>query len=368
MYFTDEEQVVFKDRLQYSLEGPSSWIEPGLLMIYNWYNATESQKHDTTVVLGFIKRKILEFVRKKGYKIIGNETFDIDELINGFIKNDSLGDTAKSRLVGFNSEHYKDPNKMREYFGILINNTSIKELEYIKSDLEYTNDNFRQFFVSHVIPILDNMDDICKESVNDISEKDLLEFIKFINTLPQLLECRNNGLEMGTNLYEILMQRKQNDFNNDENFRITFDIIMNHDQSKSTYYFHGTQDLESAQKCLGTGLLLTHDDLYSTAVRELSKEQVIGYEIGLGGLIGRDAIVIVDVPKDENGREIKIDIPNENRNTSFVPSGLQGFDGKPNYVIPPEFIVGYIDKKNKRIVFNPMYRDYNRFGINSMNM
>ena len=43
---------------------------------------------------------------------------------------------------------------------------------------------------------------------------------------------------------------------------------------------------------------------------------------------------------------------------NLSPSGLQGLDGKSNYIVKPENIVGYVDKLNKKVVFNPKYRNY----------
>ena len=45
----------------------------------------------------------------------------------------------------------------------------------------------------------------------------------------------------------------------------------------------------------------------------------------------------------------------KNHKVNFSPSGLQGLNGKANYVIMPEHIVGYVDKINKKIIFNPRY-------------
>ena len=141
------------------------------------------------------------------------------------------------------------------------------------------------------------------------------------------------------------------------------DTIMNHDKSTNSYYYHGTQSLDAAESIIRTGLAMSRDDLSSTAIRELNKDEVILYERGLTGEIGRDAIVIIDVPLDELGKEKNIIQNNNDASINFLPSGLQGLNGKPNYIISPEFIVGYIDKQNKKVIFNPEYYDYARFNV-----
>ena len=102
-----------------------------------------------------------------------------------------------------------------------------------------------------------------------------------------------------------------------------------------------------------------NDDLSSTAYKEFTKDEVILYSRGFGGEIGRDAIVIIDVPLNNNINVIEK--CSENKQSHFNPSGLQGLNGKVSYVINPQNIVGYVDKLNKKIVFNPKYRKYEKY-------
>ena len=86
-------------------------------------------------------------------------------------------------------------------------------------------------------------------------------------------------------------------------------------------------------------------------------EEVIVHQRGLGGEIGSAAYVIIDEP---NGVEV-LESLSEEETFSLVGSGLQGLDVQANNIVRSKYIVGYVDKLNRDIVFNPEYYDYQRF-------
>lgn len=193
-------------------------------------------------------------------------------------------------------------------------------------------------------------------------EETLKKYIKFINVIEDIVKYRKLGYKILDKLYELVKQKKLDDFYNNEEFALMFDKIMEHDTTHCSYYFHGTQCLEDAQTIMSEGLGMIQDDLTSTSYREFTKDEVILYERGLCGEIGHDAIVIIDVPKNSNGKELNIVTQLQNPSSiHFSPSGLQGLDRKANYIVLPENIVGYVDKKNKQIIFNPKYKNYESF-------
>lgn len=52
-----------------------------------------------------------------------------------------------------------------------------------------------------------------------------------------------------------------------------------------------------------------------------------------------------------------------NYKINFGQSGLQGLNTTAGYIIEPKYIVGIINKKEKKIEYNPKYYDYGRFNI-----
>lgn len=193
----------------------------------------------------------------------------------------------------------------------------------------------------------------------EITKDKLIEVIKFINGLEEWMKYNKIGKKVIDLLYEIAKQKKLEDFYNNAEFSINFDKIMQHDKNHCSYYFHGTQSLKDAISILDEGLGMMQDNLTTTSYRELSKDEVILYERGFGGEIGHDAIVIINVPKNEIGEELNVVHPkSKDLQIHFNPSGLQGLNGEANYIVPPEFIIGYVDKKNKQVIFNPKYKNY----------
>ena len=429
MNLTEEEKKVFGIKDDEKVSNPAHYIDEDILFkVYN-VNVTDEMKHKLNVMLGYMKKQILEVAKKKNYKINGDESFDVDELLVEVSSSSIFKEDSDTLLVNFDSSNYKNSKKMNNYFYQLTETMSWEEVEKVYSEFNLKNDGFRKFFVNYVPNLIVLIDKLYKEiekeenkssdfvfndkdemkssdtekmvvssSVSDdmqdddwsysaddwdysdddwgveytstklddngvdLSEENLMNYMKFINTVSELMQYRDLGINTVNKLRELVTQKKLEDFYSNEDFSVMFDEIMEHDKEKSSYYFHGTQSLEDAESIIEEGLGMMRDDLTSTSYREFTKDEVILYERGFGGEIGHDAVVIIDVPKDSEGRELNVVEPlQEGSSISFSPSGLQGLDGGANYVVNSEHIVGYVDKRNKQIVFNPKYRNYDQF-------
>ena len=113
------------------------------------------------------------------------------------------------------------------------------------------------------------------------------------------------------------------------------------------------------------GLGMMRESLSTTAYPEFSMDNVILYSRGFMGEIGSSAIVIIDEPCKDNRKEKIVKPLEKEEKIHFLPSGLQGLTGEPHYIVDTKYIVGYVDKENKAIIFNPRYYDYNRFQTQS---
>ena len=113
------------------------------------------------------------------------------------------------------------------------------------------------------------------------------------------------------------------------------------------------------------GLGMMRESLSTTAYQEFSMDDVILYSRGFAGEIGSSAIVIIDEPCKDNRKEKIVRPLGEGEKIHFSSSGLQGLTGEPHYIVDSKYIVGYVDKENKAIIFNPRYYDYNRFQTQS---
>lgn len=199
----------------------------------------------------------------------------------------------------------------------------------------------------------------------EVTDEELISFIQYINTYPEIIKCKTNGIEAGKFLRELYSKTKLQEFYSNPKFLQDFKKIMEHDLKSHTYYFHGTQDLKSADMIMKEGLGMMRESLSTTAYPEFSMDDVILYSRGFTGEIGSSAIVIIDEPCKDNRKEKIVKPLEKEEKIHFSPSGLQGLTGEPHYIVDSKYIVGYVDKENKAIIFNPRYYDYNRFQTQS---
>lgn len=140
-------------------------------------------------------------------------------------------------------------------------------------------------------------------------------------------------------------------FKEDKPFYSALLDIMEHDKEQETYLYHGTQCIEDAQSILKTGLGMVRENISSTTYEEFTPEQLLLYSRGLAGEIGADAIVIIKKPKNTN---IVQDIGTTK--IAFNQSGLGGLGSSANYIIKPEHIVGFVNKRDHKIEYGQAYQ------------
>ena len=427
MELTNEEKQLFKVDKKETFD--TNYIEEYLLNIYNIDN-NEEQTHNLNVTLDLIKRMIIEISNKNEFGITGNESYDTDNLINEIIDEKEVSynellvnfdpklykDSDKlnkyfyeltkdktfkelksitqsfngmndnfrayfashfTKLVDLARELYYKTSEKEDYEVINIvddNNNTNNEMIESETTNKANNELSDDFFKFDEWASDDSwMNEIIEENTKKnkeetiINKETLTEYTKFINAIDPIIEYRKLGYSIIRKLRKLTNQTKLKEFYSNEKFMKMFNIIMEHDRTKCSYYFHGTQCVEDAESILNTGLGMARESLESTAYKELTKDEAILYERGLGGEIGRDAIVIINVPKNSNGEELNVVTKLDNPDSiPFVQSGLQGLNSKPNYIVLPENIVGYINKHDKKIVFNPKYYNYENIDNNQL--
>ncbi len=200
----------------------------------------------------------------------------------------------------------------------------------------------------------------------EVTDEELVDLIKYINTYPELKLIRENSRAIFSDLTRTIKSEKIQEFKDNKEFYDTCKKIMEHDRKKNRYLFHGTQAVVDAEKILKQGLGMESEALVKTTFSfydfSYSMDKVLLYERGVADAVGRDAIVIIDQPIDENGQYVNIVRDKTDKDDIHISgSGLQGLDVKVNYVIDKKYIVGMINKRDKEVVFNEAYYDYERF-------
>lgn len=404
--FTDEEKKIISDFREDFADNASHAIEEGLVSSYSSPLKNTAFKE---TIYNYLKRVLVEVAKKRDLDFNSNESFKVNEIIKG-----------SELFPDFKPEFFEDINILEKYIHDKVSNMNLIELEefknefcrnygiidsirdfmsdYIpdimhhfyrlKSELDSTDKDSIEFNTPNIVNIDENAESqdspnsdydddwlfgdikiepdydfpvetpVPKKEEEKINDEKLIEFIKFLNSFNKLMKLKTNGLIISTELNELYKNKKLQDFYSDEKFYNDLKTIMNHDKTRSRFLFHGTQSLGDAESIMKLGLGMMRSNLSSTTYSEFSMDDLLLYSRGMFGEIGSDAIVVIDNPIDENGRPINI-VEDINKEIPFSPSGLQGLNGKPNYIIDPKYIVGYVNKRDKKIVFNPLYYKYN---------
>lgn len=175
----------------------------------------------------------------------------------------------------------------------------------------------------------------------------------FVNYLPEIKEIINEIIDEKNSVAERIHNIKFDRFKKDEKFYNDLLKIMEHDRSKYRYWYHGTSDSETGYAIMQEGLVMASSDLSRTAYLEFTPEQLVTYSRGFMGEIGMYGVVIIRQPLTENGQPINI-VENNTSKIAVAQSGLGGFSQDPlKYLVPPQHIVGYVDKYNHKVNINP---------------
>lgn len=422
MELTDEEKKIFrvenyfKDMYGEYGRSASDRIERRILDSYS------SNSDAVKITYGYIKRILLEVAKKRNLVIQDDLAFDIDELLKQiievppeledfdvlsykdytnlekYLKEKTKGKTSSEleefRLYfnGFGEIH----DFMSDYIPEILNKIDVldyeadkvvekwtdldeemlkgedwdeSDWEALEKEMESKKENNEVVFLDDEEFVEDEdfvyIEGIKMKKIPKVTDEELISFIKYINTYPEIIKCKTNANKAEGFLSKLSSKTKLQEFYSNPKFLQDFKKIMEHDLKSHTYYFHGTQDLESADMIMKEGLGMMRESLSTTAYPEFSMDNVILYSRGFMGEIGSSAIVIIDEPCKDNRKEKIVKPLEKEEKIHFSPSGLQGLTGEPHYIVDTKYIVGYVDKENKAIIFNPRYYDYNRFQTQS---
>ena len=176
-----------------------------------------------------------------------------------------------------------------------------------------------------------------------------MRWYQFICNIKELSSLNVKIIENRNKIYYKVQESKLKQFKLDEEFYNELLKIMEHDKDNEVYWYHGTQDLDSAYSILEHGLIMAKNKLTTTAYSEITPDKLLLYSRGFGGEIGRDAVVIFKQPRTENG---VVDIIKKNtKKIKVSQSGLGGFEYKLKYIIPSEYMVGIVNKRDHKIIY-----------------
>ena len=180
------------------------------------------------------------------------------------------------------------------------------------------------------------------------------EFMELLIILPRLNSEYLDLKDKIQKLDKLELELKLREFHSNPEFMDELHSIMEHDVNEYEYLFHGTTCVEDAEGILSEGLCMQREDLGTTTYSELTEEQLLLYSRGWGGEVGQSAIVIIRKPNDKEIVRVLTD--EEKSGAQVAQSGLGGFGGV-NYIIPKEYIVGYVNKRDKKVIKRNLSND-----------
>lgn len=186
-----------------------------------------------------------------------------------------------------------------------------------------------------------------KKKLSDKEKSKRIESLEFYLTLPELSKIFKIYLTYAKQIQQIRETFIIEEMNANPEYIKQLQEFMANKSPNIQYWYHGVPSVEIASKITKEGLFMKYGYIDRTAKCELTIPQILQYAYG-HDQVGRHAIVIIAVPRGEgivkpNDRDILI---------TGTSQGLEQGDFKPQYIIPSEYVVGYIDKDKKEIVKN----------------
>ena len=390
MYLTKEQEELLKKYGEFFLKNPLCAIEEGLMYSYDGIIGTDLVEFSHVI----LRQVVEKIIQQRGIDISEDAEFDIDEMVN---KEDEIDSSIIEDFDSFQGKimekiHNSSSDELDDYLTeisifyklmhaeLLSNHISkaINKLHTLFSEANMTLERKKEEKEEVFVSVFDdesnfdvwddgvtsdektNSQEDTKKS-DQFSDEEICNILKMLNSYPKIMDLRSKLTKIIRLLEDAYKDKLLDEFKSDEKFYKDVIRIMSHDKKESRYYYHGTQDVESAKSIIELGLGMTRDDILSTAVSEFTVDELLLYHRGLAGEIGRNAVVIIDSRIGEDGSEENLVEENEDISIPFAPSGLQGLEGKPKYIVNSRHIVGYVDKKNKIVIFNPRYHNYAKF-------
>ena len=398
MDFTEEEKEVFSV-YDPSLSDPVSYLDDGVLSAYDY---SDENAHKVDVTFSYIKRMLLEVAKIRGYNVDPDAKYDLDELLEN-------GLDEPRHLQGFDKKLYRNPEQLRAFIANAISGKSYEEIEDVMDDVHLHNTDLNGLMAKHIPNLLnrvielnsiiesskeeyvdtfgqstesvsiepaeefpdDYWDDVFfdpndvedpfasvrtdqHEERKELDEEELKSLLMFVNSVLEIAKCKKTCSEIMSKLRLIKNEKKLEVYHSDEEFMSRLNAIMDHDPNERTFYYHGTQCLEDAESIITQGLGMHQEFLSSTTYTEFTPDELILYSRGHTGEVGSEAIVILE---GKRGEDIVEELEDKS-SVNFSPSGLQGLNIEAEYIVRPKHILGYVDKRNKKVVLNPQYEKY----------
>ena len=157
---TEQEKELFKEHDEELRESASYHVEDGLIDSYS------SNNERVQITYGYIKRILLEVAKKRGLNINGDESFDMDALLNEIMD-------IPEELVDFNPIYFKSEEQLQNYVNGKTESMTSEEIESFLIYFRGVNgiggltDSFREYMTGYIPILAERIDQLEFESRED---------------------------------------------------------------------------------------------------------------------------------------------------------------------------------------------------------
>ena len=244
----------------------------------------------------------------------------------------------------------------------ILSCTDSRKLSNEITNLQYIRSNFTMSYIGEFLTKSDNLitalqdrnypnrEEILKNYLEFLISKDLaFEIVKYIDELISKAD-----------LVQVQMDKER--YNNNIKFMEDLETITNHNPEDETYCYHATTSLEDAKRIIEEGFYSYSKDLGSTSFPEFTVDQILTYSYGNGIENFGDYIIVLSVPKGEDIVEELTE--EEQEKVQIIPRRNACIGNKPTHKVDKKHIVGLIDKKHEKVIFNKEYLNNSKKQIN----
>jgi len=252
--------------------------------------------------------------------------------------------TKKNNIVDYSKkfidECYSDLNNFLHNLKEPENSYECKNL---RSSIAELLSKSREYIANFAFCFNSEFNSIINEQNNKDTEL-IQRWWQFFKTLPQITEIRSKYLKIGDELWEKYIESTLKEYKADKPFYNELLNIMDHDKKEFQYRYHGTRYLLGIDNIVKKGLIMLSDNLNKTSKTEFTPEQLLLYTYGNKfDPRGDEGVVIIKIPKDTI------------YDNDFSTIVKKRKSSNTSYIIPKEYIVGYVDKLNHKVVYGEGY-------------
>lgn len=244
----------------------------------------------------------------------------------------------------------------------ILSCTDSRKLSHEITNLQYIRSNFTMSYTGEFLTKSDNLIAALQDKNYPNREEILKNYLEFLISKDIAFEIVKYIDELISKADLVQLQMDKERYNNNIKFMEDLETITKHNPVEETYRYHAATSLDDAERILEEGFYLYAKDLDSTSYRELDINEILAYSYGNGTQYYGDYIIIISEPKDE---EIVIELSEEEKEqVLIIPRRNACIGNKPTHKVDKKHIVGLIDKKHEKVIFNKEYLNNSKKQIN----